>query len=115
LNLLRGGGSPAFNNQSLVRPQLYYQGAIQNLQAQAAVQTPMVPTPGQGSELIGTGFPVQFMNHGAYFLNAGAGFGGAGMTGTTGRMTTMAGGARPAGGQVAAPATTGRAANPIGR
>jgi hypothetical protein len=109
LNLLRGGASPAFNNQSLVRPQLYYQGAIQNLQAQAAVQTPMIQTPGEGSELPGTGIPVQFMNHRGYFLNAGAGFGGAGLTGTGGGMASMAGGARPAGGQVAAPTTGGRA------
>jgi hypothetical protein len=108
LNLLRGGASPAFNNQSLVRPQLYYQGALQSLQAQAAAQTPMIQTPGEGSELPGTGMPVQFMNHRGYFLNAGAGFGGAGPAMNAG----AAGAARPAGNT---PSTAGRAPSALGR
>src|SRR5262245_7834951 len=80
LNLLRGGAAPGINNQSLVRPQLFYQGAIQSLQAQtAAAQTPMIQPAGEGTELPGTGIPIQFMNHRGFFLNAGAGFGGAGL------------------------------------
>lgn len=76
LNLLRGGASAGVNYQGLVKPQLYFQGAIQNLQSQAAAANSPVSAPQSEGELPGTGIPVQFQNHLAYFQNAGTMIGG---------------------------------------
>ena len=76
LNLLRGGASPGVNYYGLVRPQLYFQNSIQGLQQQAAGNlNPVVGGAADGSDLPGTGMPVQFMNHGVFFMNLGGGFG----------------------------------------
>lgn len=76
LNLLRGGASPGVNYYGLVRPQQYFQNSIQGLQ-QGQAAGPLNPVVGgqaDGSDLPGTGVPVQFMNHYAFFMNVG-GFG----------------------------------------
>jgi hypothetical protein len=78
LNLLRGG-NPAVNYYGLVRPQQYFQGALQNLQAQqlTAAAPPAQP---EGAELPATGVPAGFMTHSVYFMNLGATGMGSGMT-----------------------------------
>jgi hypothetical protein len=70
LNLLRGG-SPAVNYYGLVRPEMQFRQAIQNLSADVAMNQQMIG--GLGSELgaiQSTGHPTQFMNLGGYFMNS---------------------------------------------
>ena len=72
LNLLRGGNSAAFNYYGLVRPE---QNALRNFQGlqsgvannQSAINTFI----GNSGPLGSTGMQTQFMNYGAYFMNAG--------------------------------------------
>lgn len=80
LNLIRGNRGA--NYYGIVRPQQYFQGAIQGLQAQDQLFAAAMNNP-EGGELPGTGVPAGFMTHHVYFMNMGAaGFGmGTGMTG----------------------------------
>lgn len=98
LNLLRGGASAGVNYQGLVKPQLYFQGAIQNLQSQASAANSPSAAPQSEGELPGTGIPVQFQNHLVYFQNAGTLMGGGAGQGAAGRQ----GGARQMGNQQSA-------------
>src|SRR5947209_6392014 len=67
LNLLRGGASAGVNYQGIVRPQQYFNGAIQNLQTQlSATANPLASAAAEGSGLPATGVPIQFMNHHSY-------------------------------------------------
>ncbi|HVK10064.1 MAG TPA: hypothetical protein VM597_14950 [Gemmataceae bacterium] len=97
LNLVRPG-SPGANYYGLVRPQQYFQNSIQGLQMAGGGGglSPVVGGLADGSDLPGTGLPVQFMNHRSYFMNlGGAGFGTA--AGAGGRQgPAQGGGARPA-------------------
>ena len=75
LNLMRGGASAGVNYYGLVRPQQYFQNSIAGLQNQVAGNlNPVTGGQADGSDLPGTGIPVQFMNHQAFFMNIG-GFG----------------------------------------
>lgn len=72
LNLLRGGNSAAFNYYGLVRPEQNALRTFQGLQSgvannQAAINTFI----GNSGPIGSTGMPTQFMNYGAYFMNAG--------------------------------------------
>ena len=76
LNLPRGGAPAGVNYYGLVRPQMYFQNSIQGLQQQSAGNlNPVVGGAADGSDLPGTGLPVQFRNHGVFFMNLGGGFG----------------------------------------
>ena len=76
------------NYYGLVRPQQNFQTAIQNLQNQQLMAGSAPAAQPEGSELPGTGVPVQFMNHQVYFLNLGSGGAGFGSGMTAGRTGT---------------------------
>src|SRR5687768_6759291 len=78
LNLLRGGGSPALNYYGIVRPQMQFRDAIQNLSNQVDLNQQAIGNlAATGNALPTTGHPTQFMNLGGYFMSSGGGFGGA--------------------------------------
>ena len=88
LNLLRAGGSPALNYYGIVRPQMQFRDAIQNLSNQVDLNQQAIGNlAATGSALPATGHPTQFMNLGNYFMsNSGGGqSGGSRPTGPPGR------------------------------
>src|SRR5215468_382855 len=73
LNLLRTGGSPAFNYATLVRPQLETQTNIENLQKGLQSQEKaLAGVTGAETEFV-TGHTVGFMTQSRYFMTFGRG------------------------------------------
>ena len=70
LNLNRRGTSPAVNLYGLVRPQMNFTNAIQQLQQEVATSQPQ-PTTTAASDLPATGHVAGFLNHHKYFMNRG--------------------------------------------
>jgi hypothetical protein len=81
LNLLRGGNA-AINYYGLVRPELQFRQALQNLSGDVAMNQQMIGNlSNQFMGVSGTGHPTQFMNLGGYFMNSGGGGMGASILG----------------------------------
>jgi hypothetical protein len=70
INLLRGGASPAFNYNTLVRPELEFRQSINQLANQTAQNqqaiTGLSQQPPAAGQLV-TGAQTGFQNHGIYF------------------------------------------------
>jgi hypothetical protein len=79
LNLIRGGNRGAAY-YGIIRPQQYFQGAIQGLQTQEQSLASGAGGQPEGTELPATGVPAGFMTHQVYFMNLGAAGFGTGMT-----------------------------------
>jgi hypothetical protein len=71
LNLNRAGASPAINYYNLVRPEFREINTAQSLQLQVNQirQQPTFQAEGR-PELPATGYPVRFLDYGAYFAGA---------------------------------------------
>ena len=70
LNLLRSGNSPGVNYYGLVRPQMQFREAIQNLSNQVDQNQEAIGNlAATGNALPSTGHPTQFMNLGGYFMS----------------------------------------------
>jgi hypothetical protein len=90
LNLARTDAPPAINYYNLVRPQIAFSNAIQNLQLQVDQIAPQTGQPGEAPPAeITTGHPFGFMNHTAYFQNLGTQGAYRGATGTRYPTTTQ--------------------------
>jgi hypothetical protein len=72
LNILRGGQGPGLNYYNLVRPEVEFRGAIQQLQTQNATTSQALAALESTSGLPTTGHRTGFMNYSQYFLNSGA-------------------------------------------
>jgi hypothetical protein len=74
INLFRQGNSPALNYYGLVRPQLEFRNAYQQLQQQqvSAEQQQAAVGPADVSGLPPTGHVAQFNTQGRYFMTRGA-------------------------------------------
>jgi hypothetical protein len=78
LNLARGG-SATFNYYGLVRPEMQFRQAVQNLAGDIAQNQQAIGNLNagiNGSDLPFTGHATQFMNLGGYFMNNGSSLGG---------------------------------------
>lgn len=72
LNLARPGASSAVNYYGLVRPQLQFRQAVQNLQSDVTANQQAIGGLHSGAGgMPGTGHPTVFLNYGNYFLNSG--------------------------------------------
>lgn len=71
LNLARTDAPPAVNYYNLVRPQIYFSNAIQNLQQQVDVVGQQAIQAETTTGELTTGHPFGFMTHGRYFQNLG--------------------------------------------
>ncbi|MCI0642407.1 MAG: hypothetical protein L0Y72_18040 [Gemmataceae bacterium] len=73
LNLARRGGNPAINYYGLVKPELAFRGAIQQLQQDARATDQTISELQEAPEqLPATGHAAGFQNHLKYFGNLGS-------------------------------------------
>ena len=102
LNIVRPGGSTAFNYYGLVRPEVAARNAIGTLQTDVDANRQLITTGTGGAAGAGplqTGHAAGFLNNGGYFLNAtggaGAVRGGAAPPARPGGQGVAAAGATP--------------------
>jgi hypothetical protein len=117
LNLIRNGNSPGVNYYGLVRPQLEFRSAMQNLQGQVNMNQQMIgQMQNQSLQMSDTGHSTMFMNLNGYFMNSGGTgaqrgnpgmntFRGPQQTGNAGSLNR--GGGMPAQGSQGSPAPQG--------
>jgi hypothetical protein len=99
LNLTREGQPPGLNYYNLVRPEVEFRTAIQQLQQQTTAEQQTISALEASSALPATGHAVGFQTQGRYFLNLGKGGPGALRFGTA----PLVGGTAPLVGGATAP------------
>ena len=98
LNLLRGG-NPAINYYGLVRPEIQFRNALQNLNNELEQTEADVAAGQAGATGFQTGHPVQFFNLSHYYPNSAQGGGGRGAAGNYAVAPTYGTGAQVGGTQ----------------
>jgi hypothetical protein len=94
LNLTRSNGSLALNYYGLVRPELQFRQSLNQLQGSVATNQQLIGNLQSGSvDTPATGHPVQFLNHGGFFLNNGPSLGTGGFGSSVQQRTNTVGSA----------------------